>query len=83
MATRALPEAIEFSVSDTGPGIPADQLAHIFERYWQSRRTARHGAGLGLPIAKGIVEAHAGSIRAESERGSGTTLIFTLPRSHK
>jgi PAS domain S-box-containing protein len=83
VTTRALPEAVEFSVSDTGPGIPGDQLAHIFERYWQSRRTERHGAGLGLPIAKGIVEAHAGSIRAESEPGKGTTLVFTLPRSHK
>jgi PAS domain S-box-containing protein len=80
--TRALPEAVEFSVSDTGPGIPDDQLAHIFERYWQSRRTERQGAGLGLPIAKGIVEAHGGSIRAESEPGSGTILVFTLPRSH-
>src|SRR5438270_13899359 len=68
-----------FSVSDTGPGIPHKNLKDIFNPYWQAKRTARLGAGLGLPIAKGIVEAHGGRIWAESEPGKGTTFYFTLP----
>ena len=79
--TRAREDRLEFCVEDTGPGIPADQLPHIFKRYWQSRRTERHGAGLGLPIAKGIVTAHGGTIHAESEGGRGTRLYFTLARA--
>jgi signal transduction histidine kinase len=67
-------------VSDTGPGIPPEDLHRVFERYWQSDRTARHGAGLGLPIAKGIVEAHGGRIRVESALGVGTAFEFCLPR---
>jgi signal transduction histidine kinase len=68
-----------FTVSDTGPGIPQKNLNDIFNPYWQAKRTARLGAGLGLPIAKGIVEAHGGRIWAESEPGRGTTFYFTLP----
>lgn len=68
-----------FSVSDKGPGIAADALAHIFERYWQEKATARLGTGLGLPIAKGIVEAHGGEIWVESRLGEGSTFSFTLP----
>lgn len=68
-----------FTVSDTGPGIPHKNLKDIFNPYWQAKRTARLGAGLGLPIAKGIVEAHGGQIWAESEPGRGTTFYFTLP----
>ena len=67
------------SVIDTGPGIPAEHLAHIFDRYWQSSRRNR-GAGLGLPIAKTIVEAHLGQVWAESVPGEGATFRFTLPR---
>ena len=67
-----------FSVTDTGPGIPAADLDHVFDRFWQARRTARAGTGLGLSIAKGIVEAHGGRIWAESAVGVGTTLSFTL-----
>lgn len=78
--TRAREDLVEFCVEDTGPGIPADQLPHIFKRYWQSRRTERHGAGLGLPIAKGIIAAHGGTIHAESEPGGGAKLYFTLAR---
>lgn len=81
VSTRALEDRVEFCVEDTGPGIPPAQLPHIFKRYWQSRRTERHGAGLGLPIAKGIIAAHHGTIHAESEPGSGTRLYFTLPRA--
>ena len=70
------------SVVDTGEGIPADQLPHVFDRFFQvtsSRMASRHGAGLGLPIARGIVEAHGGTIWIESAPGRGTTVRFTLP----
>jgi signal transduction histidine kinase len=70
-----------FSVSDTGSGIPADHLPHVFDRYWQANRTERRGAGLGLPICKGIVEGHGGQLRVESTSGTGTTVFFTLPRA--
>ncbi len=71
---------VRFFVSDTGPGIPTDQLPHIFERFWQAKRTARLGTGLGLTIAKGIIEAHGGQIGVESQVGGGSTFFFTLPR---
>ena len=70
---------VVFSVVDSGRGIPPDQLAHVFERYWQARRTSHEGTGLGLYIAKGIVEAHGGRIWAESVPGSGAAFHFTLP----
>lgn len=66
-------------VADTGPGLSAGQLPHVFERYWQARRDSRDGAGLGLFIAKGIVEAHGGRIWAESPAGAGATFGFSLP----
>ncbi len=72
----------EIEVRDSGVGIPNDQLAHVFDRFYQAPRDVsarRHGAGLGLPIARGIVEAHGGSIQIESELGRGTTVRFTLP----
>ncbi len=71
--------AVEISVADTGSGIPSDQLAHVFDRFWQANREGRAGAGLGLSIVKGIVEAHGGSIRVESLVGEGTTFSFTVP----
>ena len=67
------------SVADTGPGIPREHLNDIFYPYWQAKRTERFGAGLGLPIAKGIVESHGGRIWVESRDGSGTKFYFTLP----
>ncbi len=68
-----------FSVIDTGPGIPHEDLSRLFDRFWQARKTARLGTGLGLSIAKGIVEAHRGRIWAESQLGVGTTLTFAVP----
>lgn len=68
-----------FSVSDRGQGMTPDQLSHAFDRFWQSSRTDRQGAGLGLAIAKGIIEAHGGRIWAESAPGAGSTFYFTLP----
>jgi signal transduction histidine kinase len=76
---RAQARELVISVSDNGKGIATDQLPHVFERYWQSSRTDKHGAGLGLPIAKGIVEAHGGRIWIDSALGTGTTASFTLP----
>jgi PAS domain S-box-containing protein len=71
--------SIWFSVTDTGPGIPEEQLQHIFDRYSQPAGAARGGAGLGLFIAKGIVEAHGGRISAKARTGEGTTFRFTVP----
>ena len=70
---------VRFGVIDTGPGIPAEQLPHIFGRFWQARTSDRRGIGLGLAIAKGIVEAHNGRIWVESHVGLGSTFYFTLP----
>jgi len=67
------------SVSDSGPGMNEEQLSHAFDRFWQSRRTDREGAGLGLTITRGIIEAHGGRIWAESKVGEGSTFRFTLP----
>lgn len=77
----AEPTATEvvISVRDTGPGIPPDDVAHVFDRYWQAKRADRRGIGLGLPIAKGLVEAQGGRLWVESEPGRGTTFFFTLP----
>ena len=72
-------DEVLFSISDTGPGIPKDNLGDIFSPYWQAKRAERLGAGLGLPIARGIVEAHGGRIWVESEPGRGTNFYFTLP----
>jgi signal transduction histidine kinase len=70
---------VEFWVSDTGEGIAEHDLPHVFDRFWQARRTERLGTGLGLPIAKGIVEAHGGRIWALSRLGAGSTFHFTVP----
>src|SRR5689334_18850377 len=71
--------SVIFSVADSGHGIPEDHLPKVFDRYWQSTRTDRQGAGLGLAIAKGIIEAHGGEIWIESEPGRGTNVQFSLP----
>jgi signal transduction histidine kinase len=70
---------IQLSVRDTGPGIPEAQLEAVFERFWQIGRNDRRGLGLGLYIAKSIVEAHGGRIWAESTLGEGSTFRLTLP----
>jgi PAS domain S-box-containing protein len=71
--------SVLFAVHDTGPGIESTQLAHIFDPYWQAGKTAHKGVGLGLSIAKGIVEFHGGKLWAESELGRGSSFYFTLP----
>ncbi len=71
-------DAVLFSVADTGPGIAAEHLPYIFDRFWQAPGAARLGTGLGLFIVKGIVEAHGGRAWVESTVGVGTTFFFTL-----
>ena len=73
------PGKLVVTVTDNGPGLRAEQLPHLFERYWQARVPSRDGSGLGLFIAKGIVEAHGGRIWAESAAGAGATVGFSLP----
>jgi signal transduction histidine kinase len=70
---------LRITVSDTGPGIARTDLDHVFDRYWQARSTVRSGAGLGLSIAKAIVEQTGGTIGVESHVGVGTTFYFTVP----
>lgn len=90
IAARRCPELVEgakgaeveVSVSDTGEGIPPEDLPYVFERFYRadkSRSRATGGTGLGLSIAKQLVEAHGGRIEAESEVGRGTQFTFTLP----
>jgi signal transduction histidine kinase len=70
-------ESVEVTVHDTGSGIPEDQLERIFDRFYRSPDSP--GSGLGLPIAKSLVEAHGGTIAAASEPGGGTTVQVKLP----
>jgi PAS domain S-box-containing protein len=70
---------LAISVSDTGTGIPAEYLPHIFDKFVQVADAPVGGAGLGLTIAKSIVEAHGGQISVQSQVGHGTTFTFTLP----
>jgi PAS domain S-box-containing protein len=79
VAADRLDEEVRFAVIDTGPGIPPEQVPHIFGRFWQARSSDHRGIGLGLAIAKGIVEAHRGRIWVESQVGVGSTFYFTLP----
>jgi PAS domain S-box-containing protein len=70
-----------FRVADTGSGIAPENLPRVFDRFWQATSTHRQGAGLGLPITKGIVEAHGGRIWVESTPYHGTTFSFTIPKA--
>jgi signal transduction histidine kinase len=70
---------VEFAVSDSGAGIAAEDLPHLFERFYQARSAEPGGAGLGLAIVKGIVETHGGRVAAESTLGAGSTFRFTIP----
>jgi two-component system sensor histidine kinase BaeS len=73
---------VRVQIKDTGEGIDAEDLPHIFERFYRSEKSRNRttgGAGLGLAIAKGIVEAHGGEIDVESAPGEGTCFYFTLP----
>jgi signal transduction histidine kinase len=82
LAARGTSGGIEILVRDSGPGLPAEDLTRIFDRFYradESRRRDAGGSGLGLAIAKSIVLAHGGQIRAESALGEGLTVVITLP----
>jgi signal transduction histidine kinase len=74
-------EQVVFWVSDTGSGIAPEDLPRVFDRFWQATRPGRQGAGLGLSIAKWIVDAHGGRIWVQSTPGEGTALFFTIPKA--
>jgi len=76
-------DEVLFWVADTGTGIAAEDVPRLFDRFWQARRGGRRGAGLGLPIVKGIVEAHGGRIWVESAPGRGSTFFFTIPTANR
>jgi len=80
---EAKADEVVVSVTDRGRGMNEEQLSHAFDRFWQSRRTDREGAGLGLTITRGIVEAHGGRIWVESKEGEGSTFSFTLRTTEK
>jgi signal transduction histidine kinase len=77
-STNVRPE-VRFAVRDTGPGIAPEDLPRVFDWFWQSPRGKRSGAGLGLAIAKGLIEAHGGRLAVESVVGGGTTFWFSVP----
>ena len=81
VSARQQGDAVIVSIVDTGPGIPPEHLSKVFDRFWKGQGATRTGSGLGLSIAKGIVEAHGGTIWAESELGKGSSFAFTLPRA--
>jgi signal transduction histidine kinase len=70
---------VEFAVEDTGPGIPAEQLPHLFDRFWQGSREHRGSSGLGLAIVKGVADAHGGRVFVESRLGAGTAFRMWIP----
>jgi signal transduction histidine kinase len=68
-----------FQVVDDGPGIPPDNISHLFDNFWQARTNDRRGVGLGLAIVKELVEAQGGKIWVESMVDKGSTFSFSLP----
>jgi PAS domain S-box-containing protein len=79
VGARPSEAVVLFWVADTGLGLAPDDIPHLFGWRWQADATAGGGAGLGLPIVKGIVEAHGGDIWVESTLGRGSTFFFTVP----
>ncbi|HEX4337222.1 MAG TPA: ATP-binding protein [Polyangiaceae bacterium] len=79
----AAASCVRFEVRDDGPGISGEHITHLFDRYWKADVDGRRGSGLGLYIAKGIVDAHGGRIWVESEPGRGSAFIFEIPTEQK
>ncbi len=72
-------DTIEVEVTDHGPGISPEAVPHLFDAFYRAPRTPAAGSGLGLAVAKGLIEAHGGTIRAENRREGGARFVFTLP----
>jgi signal transduction histidine kinase len=84
LSAEANEDFVRFSVSDTGKGIPERYLETVFERFFRiSHQKAESGAGLGLAIAKEIVEAHGGKMHVESRESEGSTFTFSLKRADR
>jgi PAS domain S-box-containing protein len=82
LRAQADPSGVRFAVEDTGVGIAAEDLPHVFERFWQKHQGgSERGTGLGLAIVRGIVDAHGGQVDVESTPGKGSRFSFTLPVS--
>jgi signal transduction histidine kinase len=84
LSARQVDDNVELSVQDSGPGVPADVLERIFERFYRTDSSRQRdgetgGSGLGLAIAKSIVQAHGGQLSAESEPGQGLKIVISLP----
>jgi signal transduction histidine kinase len=80
ITARATDDGVAVAVADTGAGIPAEDLVRVFERFYRREEGRPTGTGLGLWISRGLVEAHGGTLVAESVEGQGSTFTFTLPR---
>jgi two-component system phosphate regulon sensor histidine kinase PhoR len=84
ISTKLSQNSVIVEVSDTGIGIAGDDLPHIFERFYKADKSrAGQGSGIGLAIAKHVVESHGGEIKVKSEEGKGTTFSFILPLAPK
>jgi two-component system sensor histidine kinase KdpD len=83
MTVCFLAQEVIVSIADHGPGIPADEIDKIFDKFYRGQTQDSKGMGLGLAICKGIIQAHHGNIAAESRAEGGTQIRFTLPRQEK
>ena len=79
VSLRLLGGSVEVAVSDSGPGLAVADLPHVFDPFYRGGGSAVQGSGLGLSVAKGLVEAHGGAIRAENRTEGGARFAFTLP----
>lgn len=79
LTAQRVGELVRFAVIDSGPGIPREHVANVFDRFWKKEAPGKKGTGLGLFIAKGIIEAHGGRIWVETERDQGAGFCFTIP----